>query len=228
MQGRSGGGLFSIDGTLLGVCNAADPTDNEGLFAALPAIHEQLDEAGLAFVYRSVYPSGAMADANTAGVPSMPTEMPPVSFDRRDRDDALPTASNGPNAAVAPVSDRGPPSAPLAAPPAGTPLASVAPLASAAPAGPNRSAGPAAAVPLSSGEQALLEHVRQHEGKAEVICIVRPHDAPQTASEVFVLQGASREFVDHLSQTHASHAHGHKPAAGKSALAALPMAEPAR
>ena len=187
VQGRSGGGLFGIDGTLLGVCNAADPTDNEGLFAALPAIHEQLDEAGLAFVYRSVYPSGAVADTTATGVPNMPAEMPPVSFDRRDRDDALPTASPGPAAAVA--------SAPQ---------------------------------PLSSGEQALLDHVRKHDGKAEVICIVRPHDAPQQASEVFVLQGASQDFVNHLSKTHAGTAHGQKPAAGRSALAALPAGESAR
>lgn len=201
VQGRSGGGLFGIDGTLLGVCNAADPTDNEGLFAALPAIHEQLDEAGLAFVYRSVYPSGAVADTTAAGVPSMPAEMPPVSFDRRDRDDALPTASPGPAA--------------FAATPPATPAAT-------------NNAVRAAPQPLSSGEQALLDHVRKHEGKAEVICIVRPHDAPQQASEVFVLQGTSREFVDHLSKTHAGTAHGHKPAAGRSALAALPAGESAR
>ena len=37
VQGRNGGGLFSIDGTLIGVCNAADPAENEGLFAALPS-----------------------------------------------------------------------------------------------------------------------------------------------------------------------------------------------
>lgn len=196
VQGRSGGGLFGIDGTLLGVCNAADPTDNEGLFAALPAIHEQLDEAGLAFVYRSVYPSGAVADTTAAGVPSMPAEMPPVSFDRRDRDDALPTASPGPAA--------------FAATPPVTPTAG------------------AASQPLSSGEQALLDHVRKHEGRAEVICIVRPHDAPQQASEVFVLQGASRDFVEHLSKTHAGTAHSQKPAAGRSALAALPAGESAR
>jgi thioredoxin-like negative regulator of GroEL len=237
VQGRSGGGLFSIDGTLLGVCNAADPTDNEGLFAALPAIHEQLDEAGLAFVYRSVYPSGAVADTNAAGVPSMPTEMPPVSFDRRDREDALPTASNGPNPVAAPTPAPVPPPAGLATlpalpapvPPAGlSPLAGLSPPASPGPAIPNRSASPAAAAPLSAGEQALIEHVRQHEGKAEVICIVRPHDAPQNASEVFVLQGASRDFVDHLSRTHAGHAQGNRPAAGKSALAALPASESAR
>jgi hypothetical protein len=163
VQGRSGGGLFSLDGTLIGVCNAADPTDNEGLFAALPAIHEQLDDAGLAFVYRSVYPSTGRADTDGEMVPSMPEQMPKVAIDRRDRADAVPTAAT--------ASDRQPDDH-------------------------------AAQPPLSAGEQALLQHVRQHGGKAEVICIVRPHGAPQGASEVFVLQGSSRDFVDHLSRTH--------------------------
>jgi len=156
MQGRSGGGLFGTDGTLIGVCNAADPTDNEGLFAALPSIHEQLDESGLSFVYRSAYPSNAVAAAAAADLPAMPAQMPPVSFDRRDRADALPTGSTESSAAGA----------------------------------------------LTAGEQALVEQIRQHGGKAEVICIVRPHGAPQESSEVYVLQGSSRGFVDQLSQAH--------------------------
>jgi thiol-disulfide isomerase/thioredoxin len=170
VQGRSGGGLFTLDGTLIGVCNAADPADNEGLYAALPAIHEQLDEAGLAFVYRSVYPSGGLPVGTTDPtgiVPAMPDEMPQVAFDRRDRAGAVPTASNG--------ADHEPS---------------------------GKAASGVAATPLSSGEKALLDHVRRHEGKAEVICIVRPHGAPQAASEVFVLQNASHGFVEHLSRTH--------------------------
>lgn len=170
VQGRSGGGLFTLDGTLIGVCNAADPADNEGLYAALPAIHEQLDEAGLAFVYRSVYPSAGLPLGATdpAGlVPAMPDDMPQVAFDRRDRAGAVPTASTGAD------HER-----------------------------PEQAAAATAGLPLSSGEQALLEHVRQHEGKAEVICIVRPHGSPQAASEVFVLQNASQGFVEHLSRTH--------------------------
>ena len=159
VQGRSGGGLFGTDGTLIGVCNAADPTDNEGLFAALPSIHEQLDESGLSFAYRSSYPSNAVAAAVAADLPAMPAAMPAVSFDRRDRADALPTGSTE---------------------------------------SADRNAGGA----LSAGEQALVEQIRQHAGKAEVICIVRPHGAPQDASEVYVLQGSSRGFVDRLSQTH--------------------------
>jgi thiol-disulfide isomerase/thioredoxin len=50
--GRSGGGLFSSEGLVIGVCNAADPTDREGLFAALGSIHSELDELGISSVYR--------------------------------------------------------------------------------------------------------------------------------------------------------------------------------
>jgi thiol-disulfide isomerase/thioredoxin len=193
VQGRSGGGLFAADGTLIGVCNAADPEDNEGLFAALPAIHEQLEESGLAFVYRNAYPSGGLDGAavasagGSAHVPAMPEQMPAVSFDRRDRAAAVPTASvTGPD---------------------------------------QRPAGA-----LSAGEQALLEQVRQHRGKAEVICIVRPHGAPDDSSEVFVLKGASREFVDELSKAH--RAGGEQPPtrapAGRSDVALLPDATPVR
>ena len=188
VQGRSGGGLFASDGTLIGVCNAADPADNEGLFAALPSIHEQLEEAGLAFVYRNVYPStgaDALAAGGSAHVPAMPDAMPPVSFDRRDRAEAVPTTSTA-----------GPPSGQaLAAAPLPPPAAEPAPPATAG-------ATPPARAALSPGEQALLDHVRRHEGKAEVICIVRPRDATDTASEVFVLNDAGSDFIDHLSRAH--------------------------
>jgi thiol-disulfide isomerase/thioredoxin len=190
VQGRSGGGLFAIDGTLIGVCNAADPADNEGLFAALPSIHEQLEEAGLAFVYRNVYPSAgadSLAAGGSAHVPAMPDAMPPVSFDRRDRADAVPTTSPGGPLVAQATADAG------LVPPAATaePAARAAAVAS-----------PPARAALTPGEQALLDHVRRHEGKAEVICIVRPRDAADNASEVFVLNDAGSDFVDHLSRAH--------------------------
>jgi len=209
VQGRSGGGLFGVDGTLIGVCNAADPADNEGLFAALPSIHDQLEESGLSFVYRSVYPSGGLDAVAASGPhpPSMPTEMPAVSFDRRDRADAVPTASIGPLA---------PPQAVAAA----TPRESTPEP---------RSPSPAESQPLSAGEAALIDHVRQHGGRAEVICIVRPHGAPEAASEVFVLKHARHDFVDHLSRAH--HGQAASPAGGdgvRSDVAALPPANPVR
>ena len=46
-KGRSGGGLFNQNGQLIGVCFAADYEGNEGLYAALEAIHDELTSAGL-------------------------------------------------------------------------------------------------------------------------------------------------------------------------------------
>ncbi len=37
-EGRSGGGLFNADGLVIGVCNARDPQDQEGFYAALETI----------------------------------------------------------------------------------------------------------------------------------------------------------------------------------------------
>lgn len=79
VQGRSGGGLFSTTGYLIGVCNAADPADNEGLYAAASVIHAQLDQAGLASVYQRSAGAGGTALAATmpaSSGPSMPAQMP--------------------------------------------------------------------------------------------------------------------------------------------------------
>ncbi len=65
VQGRSGGGLFNAQGQVIGVCNAADPTDHEGLYAALAAVQEQLDAHGLAAVY-APRSGGALASAGSA------------------------------------------------------------------------------------------------------------------------------------------------------------------
>ncbi len=190
VQGRSGGGLFAIDGTLLGVCNAADPEDNEGLFAALPSIHEHLDEAGLAFVYRHVYPgtkNELAGNTDNSAVPHMPDAMPDFSFDRRNRADAVPTASSGPRSSddVDHPMNSDQQEIQLVAPPI-----------------PGAIENSEHSQSLTAGEQALLDHVRQHEGDAEVICIVRPRGASQSDSEVFMLQNASSNFVKRLSDAH--------------------------
>ena len=51
VEGRSGGGLFNAQGMVIGVCYAADPQDNEGLYASLASIWGELDRRGLSFVY---------------------------------------------------------------------------------------------------------------------------------------------------------------------------------
>jgi hypothetical protein len=86
-QGRSGGGLFNERGELIGVCNAADPEDREGMYAALSTIHTLLDKANLSFVYQWGAP-GATTDTAASSFgqtpPAMPRETPiePKSNDR--------------------------------------------------------------------------------------------------------------------------------------------------
>jgi len=75
--GRSGGGLFNASGELIGVCYAADPQDNEGLYSALGSVHAELDRRGLSFVYRQ--PSrGDSVESRLADVraPELPRELP--------------------------------------------------------------------------------------------------------------------------------------------------------
>ena len=52
VDGRSGGGLFNLRGELIGVCSAADPELDEGLYGALSRVHKELDRNGLSFVYQ--------------------------------------------------------------------------------------------------------------------------------------------------------------------------------
>ncbi len=69
VQGRSGGGLFTSDGQVIGVCNAADPTDHGGLYAALAVIHEELDEVGLTAIYQHPQASAPMPVAAAGQMP---------------------------------------------------------------------------------------------------------------------------------------------------------------
>ena len=72
VDGRSGGGVFSAEGVLIGVCNAADPQDNEGLYAAAGTVHAELDRSGLGFVYRR----------NAASLTPGPSDLPAAGPDQ--------------------------------------------------------------------------------------------------------------------------------------------------
>lgn len=180
VQGRSGGGLFTADGLVIGVCNAAVPTDNEGMYAALDSIHAELDQANLAFVYRESSPV-----AESGGTRPAPAAQ------------ELPVE---PNAAVAAVA--GPPSMPKKMPPP----SDLVQLTDA----PGQPAGAGAVPPheanaltngqaLSPDEQAALEeiHRRKAEG-AEVILIIRSRSEPQRKSEVIMLDRVSPAFLKQL------------------------------
>lgn len=51
--GRSGGGLFTADGQLIGVCNAAVVESNEGRYSAIDNVHELLAQANLVRLFSS-------------------------------------------------------------------------------------------------------------------------------------------------------------------------------
>ncbi len=86
VQGRSGGGLFSSEGYVIGVCIARDPQEQQGLFVAPAAIYAELDRDNLAFVYKSPsgsldgsQPRGSLANAPLPGPLSAAAPARPIS-----------------------------------------------------------------------------------------------------------------------------------------------------
>jgi hypothetical protein len=72
--GRSGGGLFNGKNELVGVCNNADPEGNEGIYAGLESIHDQLDRLGLKEIYTKSGdspPSATIAGPGSPGGPPL-------------------------------------------------------------------------------------------------------------------------------------------------------------
>jgi thiol-disulfide isomerase/thioredoxin len=53
-EGRSGGGLFTTDGYIAGVCNFAEPQGDHGLYATPRSIYSLLDRNGLMALYAPV------------------------------------------------------------------------------------------------------------------------------------------------------------------------------
>lgn len=69
VEGRSGGGLFNAQGQLVGVCFAADPQGNEGLYASLRSIYAKLDSLQLSMIYQQG-PAGPNVVQASASAPA--------------------------------------------------------------------------------------------------------------------------------------------------------------
>ena len=171
--GRSGGGLFSSDGMVIGVCNAAEPVDREGLFAALGSIHAALDQQGLSSLYKQAVAPPAM-------VPPVDRRHRPLSRSIR----SLP-AARLPRGCGSPARTRRPhrlrPSPPQR--PARLPA--------------HRPTTPPRWPPASRRSWTRSAAV-SGEG-SEVVCIIRDRNNPQAKSEVITLDRASPAFVNQLS-----------------------------
>jgi thiol-disulfide isomerase/thioredoxin len=87
-QGRSGGGLFTTHGAVVGICTNADPQYRRGVYAGLKPIHELLKVAGL----EDLIPAGRtsrdrLAEAAAAITDVVKTEAAPQAESRRSRVD---------------------------------------------------------------------------------------------------------------------------------------------
>jgi thiol-disulfide isomerase/thioredoxin len=100
-QGRSGGGLFTTDGYITGVCNFAEPSGNHGLYATPRSIYSILDRNNLQALYAPASSGSAtlVADRRSSEGPrrsapvsvarsqSPDTDEPEQSRSRSDRGD---------------------------------------------------------------------------------------------------------------------------------------------
>jgi hypothetical protein len=173
VQGRSGGGLFTPDGLVVGVCYAADPEANEGLFAALPALCDELDKAGLGFVCRPDQQADSRR-GNRRGENSRQGEVLADTDRSRFVNSASGTrASTGQDRLVSSPGNVTPTSA--------------------------RSI-PRAAESFSSDERAALKTLADKSKQAELICILHPTGDPQAKSEIFVLDRVSPNFMRQLTE----------------------------
>ena len=116
-QGRSGGGLYTTDGYLAGVCDFAEPRGNHGLYATPASIYRLLDRNKLMALYAPVPRNGgAILARNDRPASNRNQPAPSVRGQSPDRDESddvtipppellgvkpLQVASNAPTVAAA-------------------------------------------------------------------------------------------------------------------------------
>jgi thiol-disulfide isomerase/thioredoxin len=171
-QGRSGGGLFTRDGQLIGVCSGADSHHHEGLYMGLKTVQALLDRCSLAHLYRPV--------GMGAGAQQLAGKLPgggafgPSDAETTTEDDGRMADGRSPNGKM-PAS----------------PDVRRAPMAK------SRDHQPENPDATGADEEKIREALEQA-GEAEVVCIIRPLNQPRAASRIVILNRASRRFVDYL------------------------------
>jgi len=171
IQGRSGGGLFTPDGQVTGVCVFANPGSRRGLYTGLQTIHSLLDRVGLSSLYREgpSAPSIRVAGTDTkrdepqfedSASGEMPLRQPPVTIADRSPEERIVAAG---------MPGRVPPKTSI-------PTLRTSPT------------------PLSDS---VLQVLRETAG-SEVVCIVRPRGDSSGTSRIVIIHEASQQFVSEL------------------------------
>lgn len=78
-QGRSGGGLYTLDGYLAGVCDFAEPRGNHGLYATPHSIHAILDRNRLTALYNPSSRTGGALLAQNRPAPKRSATAPSIA-----------------------------------------------------------------------------------------------------------------------------------------------------
>jgi thiol-disulfide isomerase/thioredoxin len=184
-EGRSGGGLFNAAGQLIGVCFAADPQGNEGLYASLDSIYQKLDALNLTATLQT--PPRAATPAAGLAPPASQFAAAPAPFEVRGQSPTPPPLEVGADASN-PFAGAAQPVRPSAGSTAAAGEFAASPPAAA------RAIDPAT---LPIEERAAIQEIGRRAGNSEVIIIIRPHDATEP-SDVIKLKTASPDFVQTL------------------------------
>jgi len=187
-EGRSGGGLFNAAGQLIGVCFAADPQGNEGLYASIDSIYQKLDALNLTATLQTPPNSASQPTAPDGQVQQIAATPAPAPFEVRGQSPTPPSSAIAADAASQFAGVSNPQEASSATNPAMDQFAANSPAPT------NPIAAQVDPSTLAPEERAAIQEIGRRAGNSEVIVIIRPHDAADP-SDVIKLKAASPAFV---------------------------------
>ena len=201
VQGRSGGGIFTETGYLVGVCVAGNSDENEGLFVPVSVIRNELDKANLSCVYQS--PSITRSNASPIVLANAEIPQPLSQQNIAANQQAITQPIFNPaadNTAIAQPSFAAGPSLPMPALSIAAQNSYQKEVTPPAPLVPKQPAFRETA--LSDREIATIEELqrRQSEGD-EIIVIVRSKRNPDQPCEVIQLSDISPSFLESLTSS---------------------------
>lgn len=184
VEGRSGGGMFNQHGQLVGVCFAADPQSDEGLYSATSSIHAKLHDMGLEMIYQSPSSGNRLNDQ----APLVLAQLDEISAQTSrtlavlGQDKIAPPGPSDPTVKAL----TGNPTTPKAFPFKNRPGSPKNTL--------STGQGHGIVASLSPSELALLEELDRRGATSEIILIIQPQ-TPGGKSEVIKLQHATPNLI---------------------------------
>jgi len=168
VDGRSGGGLFSRDGLVIGVCRGAEPQDREGFFAALGSIQAYVEHKGLTHVCFGPAPTPGEGPGTGPAVASALSGTGAI----QSKQGLAVGRTSGPSVAL-----DGPEVRPTRA---------------------SGAVGGESATLSRAEQAALDEIRRNLDDGAEVVCVIRSRTDPHARSQIIMLDHVSDAFLDAL------------------------------